>query len=172
MKSRSVLPSPNLKTRDSMTSSYELTHRQHIWKHLLARGGPDNVAPGLLRELGYMEAHREFGSMLSAPGALQLPMASQWACCIQVAVTLMILTTVACCITIRVPNGLEGETNPRWKQQRLLGLRVCLYSSSRTLCALGYVTFAWLGSRIGTMRGDYSSYSLGRMHRQPFQRSR
>ena len=35
-----------------MTSSYELTHRQHIWKHLLARGGPDNVAPGLLRELG------------------------------------------------------------------------------------------------------------------------
>ena len=35
-----------------MTSSYELTHRQQIWQDLLSRGGPDNVAPGLLRELG------------------------------------------------------------------------------------------------------------------------
>jgi putative restriction endonuclease len=37
---------PNAKT------DTEVRRRQVLWESLLARGGPTNVAPGLLRELG------------------------------------------------------------------------------------------------------------------------
>ena len=51
--------------------------------------------------------------MLSSLGALRLPMALQWVCCIRVRVTPMILGIVTCRITIRVQHGQQGETKPR-----------------------------------------------------------
>lgn len=52
------------------TTQEEYAHREGLWRRLLDTGGPTDVDPGLLRELGMYGGPKGYGSIKRAPSRL------------------------------------------------------------------------------------------------------